>query len=777
MNSHLLIKTAIYLLLSVLILSIVVFLASPLPESLSSHKYSTILNDNKGVLLGASIAEDEQWRFPLESSLPKKYITALIHFEDKRFYYHPGIDPLAIVRAIKINNEQGRVVSGGSTITMQLARLISGNRTRSYWQKTKEMILAFKLELRLSKDEILYHYAGLAPFGGNTVGISAANWRYFNTHLEDVTWSQAALLAVLPNNPSSLHPGKNREALLAKRNKLLRKLNSLGYLTNIDLKLSLLEELPKRPLPMPITARHVLDTLKKKYPDQDVFNTFLDTELQKYLIILLDSYNKAYEKHNIFNLSVVVIENNTQHVIAYVGNSTRSKSVTYAPAMDIAQRPRSSGSLFKPFLFAEMVEQGYLLPDSLIEDIPSYYDGYNPKNYDRDYRGLVPAKQALTQSLNVPAVRMLKEYGVSQFKEDLKGIGLTTLWRPAEDYGLSLILGGAETTLWEITNTFSRMMLSAQGEGSSLREALIFDGQVIEGQHYPIGQGASWLTLNALLEVNRPGIAANWKDFNSSQKIAWKTGTSYGWHDAWAIGTNGKYTVGVWAGNANGEEARQLTGAKTSAPIMLDTFSYLGGGEFPDIPYYALKEYDVCEVDSYLPSEGCKTKAAFAPKEANFSISSIYHQLIHVDQASGLRVHGLCESIDNMKPETYFIIPPVHASFFSTMNADIAPIPEWRPDCVANLPSVTNEKPFDLEYPTEGARVKIPVELDGKLGRVIVKAHHKAQKATLFWHVDNKALGKTTHIHEQQIVVNPGWHQLILVDDNGFKLVRWFKAI
>lgn len=753
------------------------YMVTPLPDTLYNHDYSRVITDQNDVLLGALIANDDQWRFPVTEALPAKYIKALTYFEDKRFFSHPGVDPFALARAIKLNLKHDRIVSGGSTITMQLARMISGNRARNYWHKFQEILLAIKLETKLTKKEILKYYAGLAPFGGNTVGLAAANWRYFNTRLKDISWSQAALLAILPNTPSSIHLGKNRKSLLNKRDKLLKELNAAGFISDIDLKLALHESLPKKPVPMPVYTRHLLQTLKLKFPETRAFRSYIHLELQKHLISLLDSYNKAYEKNNVHNLSVIVIDNYSQKTIAYIGNSTRSKLNEYAPDLDITQKPRSSGSLFKPFLFAEMLEQGYILPDSLIEDIPSYYDGYSPKNYDRDYRGLIPAKLALSQSLNVPAVRMLKEYGISQFKEDLQSFGLSTLWRPASEYGLSLILGGAETTLWEITNSFSRMSLSAMGEEITNIEASMFEQHKVEKKEFPVEQGAAWLTLNALIEVNRPGVATNWKEFSSSQKIAWKTGTSYGWHDAWAVGTNGKYTVGVWAGNANGEEARRLTGTQTSAPVMFDVFSFLEEAEFPAKPYVALKEYKVCEIDAYLPAEGCKTKIAYAPRQAHFSVRSKYHKRVYIDPETNLRVHGLCEKVNRMNAKSYFIVPPLHSRYFSDVNFDIELVPEWRPDCLKNLPLASDEVPFDLEYPAEGAQVRIPVELDGKLGRMIVKAYHKDPKAILFWHIDKQALSKTTFIHEKEIVVNPGWHKLTLVDNNGYKITRWFKAI
>lgn len=764
-----------FLLFSILFLFL--YFVTPLSNPLYQQPLSTVVYSQQGELIGAKIASDEQWRFPLAEHLPDKYVHAVTTFEDKRFWQHVGIDPLALARAIKLNIQQGRVVSGGSTITMQLARLILGNQPRTLLQKVKEALLALKLEWHLDKTDILKHYASLAPFGGNTVGVSAANWRYFGHVIEDISWAQAALLAVLPNSPSALHLSKNRQKLKQKRNKLLERLQKKGLLSELDLKLAKLEPLPDKPNPMPRYAPHLLSTLQQQNPTIFSFKTYIDLALQKHLLAITQSYNQEYEKQNIHNLSVLVIDNQNQSVIAYLGNQTQSTKKAYAKSLDIIHRNRSSGSLLKPFLFANMLQEGHFLPESLIEDIPSYYDGYNPKNYDRHYRGVIPAKQALAQSLNVPAVKMLQQYGVSRFKSDLENIGLSTLWRPAQDYGLSLILGGAETTLWEITNAFSRMMLSASGKLDSQVTPSLFKQSTSQPiHHYPIGQGAAWLTMDALLSVNRPGIAQYWRRFSTKQNIAWKSGTSYGWHDAWAVGSNGRYTIGVWAGNANGEEARQLSGTQTAAPIMLDVFKYLQQSNWPERPEMALKTYQVCKADGYLPAAGCDTKLSWAPIEAHFSTSSPYYQRIHIDPTSNLRVHGECESPDNMKEKSIFVLPPVAAFYYRQAHLDLPVLPAWRSDCYQSQVNDVDIARFDLSYPPPNGTIKIPVQLDGQLGRVILKAHHYHSESTLYWHLDSRFIGQTNLTHEQAIVVNPGWHTVTIVDTQGQQIKRRFKV-
>ncbi|KMT64576.1 hypothetical protein XM47_13780 [Catenovulum maritimum] len=753
------------------------YINTPVDATLFKQPYSWVLFAEDKSLLAASIAEDEQWRFPASEALPEKYVEALLTFEDKRFYQHIGIDFLALARAIKLNLNQGRIVSGASTISMQLARLLKKHNERSFSAKLSEVLLALKLEYQLSKEQILIEYTARAPYGGNILGISAASWRYFNHGLAELSWAEAAMLAVLPNNPAMIHLAKNRTQLKQKRDKLLDNLAQRGFISELDLKLAKLEALPSRPKPIPQHASHLLTSLKQKYPQQHLFHSHIHFQTQLAINQLLSGASLGLSHDNIHNLSAVVIDNANQQVLAYIGNQTLSENVNYAKSLDIAQRPRSSGSLLKPFLFAMAFQQGMILPSSLLPDIPSYYQGYQPKNYDREYRGLVSAEQALIQSLNVPAVNLLADYGVPFFYQNLQDIGLSTLWRQPDEYGLSLILGGAETNLVEMTQAYSRLMLSAQGQLESQLMPSYLVNQVSQVKPFPINQAAAWLTLEVLTGLNRPGINSLWKSFASQQKIAWKTGTSYGWHDAWAVGTNGRYTVGVWAGNANGEEARKLSGSLTSAPLMLDIFNILPKGTWPEKPLRQLKSYQVCQADGYLAAGGCKTTTALAPIEAEFTQLSPYHKQVNLDPVSLKRVHGLCFSPAKMWQKSYLILPAVTAYYYRQTNPNWRTPPEWRTDCTKQAVDAMEQLNFAFEYPPKGAKIKLPVELDGKLGRLVAKAHHINQNEVLYWHLDNEFIGTSQHIHDQEIAVNSGWHLLTITNQQGEKIERWFKVI
>lgn len=767
------------------------FLAfAPLPKSLTQSDHAAILLARDGSLLGARIAADQQWRFAAVETVPEKYRVAVLLFEDKRFYSHPGIDPVAIARATWGNLRSGRVTSGGSTLTMQLARLLrqadarlageTENPPRSLISKIIEAFRAFQLEWRFSKHELLIHYTSHAPYGGNIVGLNAAAWRYFGRPPAELSWAEAALLAVLPNSPALIHPGRQRERLLQKRDSLLQRLYQQGALSKLDLQLAVREPLPKRPQPLPRAAPHLLDSLLRENPQQTTFQSTLDAGLQTAVNAITERHGRRLANEGIHNLSVVVIDHERMETLAYVGNQAWQDDARFSPGVDIAQRPRSSGSILKPLLYGLMLQEGELLPTQLVADIPTRFGGYGPQNYDRQYRGAVPAHFALAHSLNIPAVRMLREYGISRFQHQLQALGMTTLFRPADDYGLTLILGGAEASLWELSAIFARMTAAAR-DGSE-RAQLIMPRRLLTESTAAtrppvIRQGAAWLTLQAMIEVVRPGTDSLWRDFSGSQTIAWKTGTSYGLRDAWAIGSNSRYTVGVWAGNAGGEAAPALTGQSSAAPVMFDIFGRLGASAWFARPDHALKIVSVCRDDGYLAGGQCVAMDIHIPRESHFQRVTPHHRRIHLDAAQQFRVHSRCESVGNMQAQDWFALPPVQEYFWRQQHSSYRLLPPWRKDCLADLSELDNDQPMDLIYPHSGSRLYIPVDIDGKRSRALLQAVHRQPGMTLYWHLDEQYLGETKLFHEQSVALEPGWHKLTLVDQQGYQLQRWFQVL
>lgn len=745
----------------------------PLPAALSKNEYATLMLGRQGRPIAARIAADHQWRFAPVDHLPGRYKKALLTFEDKRFYEHPGVDPIAIVRAAWQDARAGRIVSGGSTITMQLARILRGNPPRTVGEKIIEALLALRLELHLSKDDILIQYASRAPLGGNTIGMRAASWRYFHRAPGKLSWAEAAMLAVLPNNPGLIRSRAGRQILLAKRNRLLADLVRVGDMTPTSLRLAKLEKLP-RTKTMPHLAPRLLNTLIKR-TDAPVLHTTIDAALQRQVKQLAEKHGRQLEKYGVHNMAVVVIDNRNLKVRAYLGNITHGNPVTYGRDVDVAISPRSTGSILKPFLYGLMLDDGSILPDMLVADLPTDYGGYSPRNYDRQYRGAVPAHVALAESLNVPAVRLLHRYGVARFESALDTLGMTTLFRPPDGYGLTLILGGAEGRLDQLTGMYARMVDRARGAAPA--GIMIVKHHRQKAKPFPISPGASWLTLKALRNVVRPGTARHWRLFSASQAIAWKTGTSYGLHDAWAIGSNGQYTVGVWTGNANGEPAPQLIGAVSSGPMLLDTFSILGDVPLPPAPHVNLKKLTTCVDDGFLADGLCAhTQQVLVPLGSHFSRVTPYHIRIHLDR-HGQRVNSRCASVATMHSLDWFVLPPGEAYFYRQRHPDYQPLPTWRSDCVQSARALVKSAPMALIYPDSNSAMYIPVELNGQRGKVIFRAVHRRPDATIYWHLDDHYLGKTTHFNQWALRTTPGWHTLTLVDDRGFRLTRRFKIL
>ncbi len=752
-----------------------------LPKPLFNDTYSSTLLSRDGQLLGARIALDEQWRFPeiTGQQLATKFTTALIQFEDKRFNSHWGVDPLATLRALYLNLSQNKIVSGGSTLSMQVIRLARKNKRRSYSEKMIEMIMALRLELSYNKQEILALYASHAPFGGNVVGLETAAWRYFGRAAAHLSWAEACTLAVLPNSPALIHPARNRQKLKQKRDRLLNHLFNEKIISKTTLALALIEKLPAKPLPLPTMAPHLLASQSNKQLPQ--LKSTIDKTLQLAVRDIVFQHSKVLSQREIHNAAALVINNDTFEVLAYIGNSNNATDFELGYAIDLIHRPRSTGSILKPLLYASMLQQGDILPETLVADLPTQYAGYTPENYDRQYRGAVPAKVALARSLNIPAVRMLKQYSVAKFYDVLQQMGMSTLHRTPNNYGLTLILGGAEGTLWDIATMYANLANIAKAKNAA-SDATYQQLTVLHGQSSTTKQvreiqpAAAWLTLKALLEVSRPGAEGYWKNFNSSQKIAWKTGTSYGLRDAWAVGNTSLYTVAVWVGNASGEGKPGLTGVSAAAPIMFDIFNRLDSSAWFTAPYFLMKEVTVCKNDGYLANQFCDTKKQWIPKDSHFNKTSQNHLKVHLDK-NGWRVNGLCEKVSNMQHKNWFVLPAGQEFYFKKLNASYRNIPAYRKDCVAQVTQKASHNPIDILYPTPGTKLYIPVYLDESQGSTIFKAVHRNRDETLYWHLDKEFLGTTKIFHQRELKINPGIHFLTLVDEQGNSLTRKLEVL
>jgi penicillin-binding protein 1C len=747
----------------------------PLPARLHAVPWSRVLEDHTGALLTATIAADEQWRLPPSSTVPERYRDALLAFEDKRFFHHPGVDPLAIARAAVSNMRAGRVVSGGSTLTMQLARMLRDDPPRTLGNKLLEALLAVQLEWHFSKQELLQLYAAHAPFGGNVVGLRAATWRYFGRPAERLTWAEAALLAVLPNNPALIHPGRSRDALRARRDALLARLHSNGLLSSTDLKLARREALPGAPTALPGQARHLLFALAAREPERAVFRSTLDGAIQRQAEAVAARHMRALGAEGIHNLAAIVLDNRTMAVRAYLGNVTDRET---AAAVDIVQRPRSTGSLLKPFLFGLMVQSGQILPATLVPDLPLIYSGYQPENHDYQWRGAVPAEQALVQSLNAPAVAMLYRYGQPRFYQALESLGMTTLFRPAEEYGLPLVLGGAEGTLLELAGAYANLLAIARDGDRRGQQAvrLLVAEDSRTGRSAVIRQASAWLTLQALVNVRRPGNERLWQDFGG-QALAWKTGTSYGLRDGWAIGSNGAYTIGVWVGNAEGTGVAGLGGTASAAPLMFDLFGLVPRVPLPPAPMQQMKLVSACVEDGFLAGDLCPAEPTLVPADSHFQTLTPHYQRVHLDPETGLRVHGDCHPVNSMSVAQWFVLPPAQAHYWRQFHPGYRRLPDWRPDCLGTGEAGVRQSVMTLLYPDGKGALFLPRDLDGSVGQLAGQLLHRRADARVHWHLDDRYLGETRLYHEMAFSASPGRHRLVLVDDQGARLEREIRVL
>ncbi|HEU4781455.1 MAG TPA: penicillin-binding protein 1C [Steroidobacteraceae bacterium] len=751
-----------------------------LPATLFSAPESYVLVARDGTLLSARIATDGQWRFPPQHAVPHKFRRALLVFEDKRFEQHTGVDGLAIARAMRLNLRAGRVVSGGSTLTMQLARLSRGAQQRNVSNKLAEALLALRIEASFAKGEILALYAGHAPFGGNVVGLEAAAWRYFGRNPETLSWAEAATLAVLPNNPALVHLARNRPRLQAKRDFLLRRLHEAGDLTALDLDVALSEPLAAEPHDLPDLAPHLLDTLRAQDPSRHRIVTTLDARLQRDATQFTREHSAALARQNVHNAAALIVDNTTFEVLAYVGNSSEVLDPSRGHAVDVIRRPRSTGSILKPLLYAAMLEDGSLTPRLLLPDVPTRYEGFQPENFDRQYRGAVPADEALAHSLNVPAVRMLRTYGVARFADLLRSAGMTTLTRPGDDYGLTLVLGGAEGNLWDVSSMYASLAgLARAGVADPeprFRELTALRGTPARTRGaVAIGTGAAWLTLDTLLAVPRPGEEGHWRNFASSRSIAWKTGTSWGLRDGWAVGSTSRHTIGVWVGNASGEGRPGLTGSTMAAPLMFALFNSLPASPWFAMPAHALRRMDTCENDGFLATAACVATETWVPADSHFDLLSPHNLRVNLALDGKQRVDSDCESPGRMVQADWFVLPPAEEFYYRRVHAGYRPLPTLRADCAATRAG--GRPALALLYPDPNATVLIPQELDGQRGRTIFEAVHRRREAILYWHLDDRYLGETHTFHQQSLDIDPGEHILTVVDDEGERVARRFQVI
>jgi penicillin-binding protein 1C len=754
-----------------------------LPQELFKDPTSTVIESSEGHLLGAKIATDMQWRFPENEYVSLKFSQCITKYEDAYFYKHWGFNPFSIIKAFKENLKAGKVIRGGSTLTQQVIRLSRHHKKRTYLEKFIELVLATRLEFRYSKEKILSLYASHAPFGGNVVGLDAAAWRYFGQNTANLSWAENATLAVLPNAPSLIHINKNRKKLLIKRNLLLKKLLKESIIDSLTYQLAIQEKLPNKTYALPQISQHLLERINLTNKGKRI-KTSIKINIQKQVNTIIKHHYNKLRQNNIFNAAVIIIDVNTRSIISYVGNTPTDKN--HQKDVDIIDKPRSTGSILKPFLFTSLLNDGEILPNTLIADIPTQIAGYKPENFNRQYQGVVPAGKALAKSLNIPAVRMLQSYGLDRFYHNLNNLHLKDITKGANHYGLSLILGGAESNLWDLTRAYTTLASTLNHydntQGKYFKNELIDLSYVfnanptfgIEMDEYPIfDAGSIYTTFNVMRELNRPEGEENWEFFNDAKPIAWKTGTSFGFRDAWAIGITPNYVVGVWVGNADGEGRPGLTGITAAAPILFDVFGLLPNSKWFLPPYDELAKIATCKQSGYLASEICtEIDSIWAPMAGLHTRSCINHQWVHLDYTESYQVNTSCEKLVLMKHKSWFVLPPTQAFYYQLINPFYKPLPPYRADCI-----FMSANPMEFINNFEKEQIFLPKDFDEKKNAFIIKLKHTQIDAKVFWYLDSRFIYTTQSIHEIAIKPTKGNHILVVTDEFGNELQKTFKIL
>lgn len=708
------------------------------------ENYSTSILDADGKLMDVFLTSDEQWHLKVEDDVPDNLREAVITYEDKSFNTHHGVNFLAIARAAK-NNLLGRKRSGASTITMQVAKLAAPKK-RTYLNKFIEMMQAFKIETKLDKESILKLYLNNAPYGGNIVGYGTAARMYFQKEPKNLSWAECALLAVLPNSPGEINVEKNHERLINKRNYLLDKLFKKGKLSEQQLRLAKNEPLPAERYPFERVAPHLARRLYNSENDK-VIKTTIDYDLQKRMQEIVKSYVNYTNSEGITNAALIIVENKTRNVKAYVG-SQDFMDMENAGQVDGIIAKRSAGSILKPFLYALSIDEGMIAPESLVQDVPMFFANFNPQNANKKYTGMVEARQALISSLNIPFVHLLDQYGEYKFYYFLKDmIGFEE--NTPEKYGLSLILGTKEFSVEEIATLYTG--LANYGNLMKLKY-LLNDEDDVARNKMMFSKGASYLTLDTLKELVRPGLnnLYRWKN-----PISWKTGTSYGKKDAWACGMNPDYTVIVWVGNFSGKGNENLSGAISGGRLLFNVFQDLdGSGRNFEEPYYELENIEVDKVTGYrINLDGVEKKTIKYPRKAKPLKMSPYYKKIFVDD-NDVEVDSRSPQFANSHEKVVMNYPLEVVNYFIRENRDVSEI----------YHTTSNEKSLKILYPTPGLKILLPKDIDKEQKLIVKIANLKNQD--IYWYMDKEFIG-VDKTFEKEIELGVGNHNLIIVAQDG----------
>ena len=709
-------------------------------EKIFEDRYSVSVLDNNGKIIGVYLNKDEQWHLKSIDKIPEKLKTAVMVFEDKNFYSHNGVDFSAVIRAVKDNIFEKRR-TGASTITMQAVKMAQP-KERSYFNKYLEIVHAFKLEKYYKKDEILKMYLNNAPYGGNIVGYKTASYMYFRKSPKELTWSEAALLAVLPNSPGLMNVEKNREKLIEKRNFLLKKLYEENFIDERQYRISLKEPVPDKRYSFPVLAPHLVRRLVNENKDKKIIKSTIDSEIQKKTEKAVKDYSEFLKLSGINNAAVLIINNKNYEVTAYAGSQDFYDFENNGQVDGITAK-RSPGSLLKPFLYAKVIDEGIAAPQSKIPDVPLYFSNFSPQNANKKYYGMVEMRDALIKSLNIPFVELLKDYGEDKFFYFLKDI-LNFEDKNPERYGLSLILGTKEFTMEEIGILYSGLANYGNFKNLKYTEESTEEGRQL------LTKGASYLTLTTMRELERPGME---KFYREKNPVSWKTGTSHGRRDGWAAGVTPEWTVVVWTGNFTGEGNPNLTGVYTGGNLLFNILKFLPKTEKEFVMPNDLEKIKVDSETGYRLKYDIPYKEIFYPKDAKPLKASPYYKKIFVNK-NGEETDSRDESFSE-REEKYILVYPLEVvNYFVRENLDVSNI----------FSEKTAEKTIKFIYPKNSLKIIVPKDFDGEKSLIVKIVNIKNQE--IYWYVNKEYAGKSRE-KERSFNFKKGNYEITVVSEKG----------
>ena len=739
------------------------FMATCCLYPIATHPaYSHLVYDRQGQLLHATLSSDDKWRMEvLPADITPLLKQAILAKEDQYFYYHPGVNPLAIGRALVRNIWRGRTTSGASTITMQVVRLLEP-RPRTLLNKMIEAWRALQLEYTCSKEEILCLYLSLAPYGGNVEGIKAASWLYFQKNPNHLSAAEIASLAVIPNRPNSLNPARQPQRLLQARNSWLTFFAKKGLISKNTLADALAEPLGMQRHPLPRMAPHASRRLIKSSATYAITST-LDAHKQQMTEQLVSAYLRSIEGLGIRQAAVLVVNNSTMQVEAYVGSGNFADT-TDGGQVDGITAIRQPGSTLKPLLYGLAIDVGLLTPKTMLTDVPTNYGGFTPENYNQQFNGMVTMQYALEHSLNIPAVRTLQALGKNQLIGALSQAQFTQVQKDQAKLGLSMVLGGCGASLQQLTGLFT--CLANGGIYKPLQLLMPTSNPTnASGGTRLLSNQACYMLSDILSQVMRPDFPINWGATEKTPRIAWKTGTSYGRRDAWSIGYNPQYTIGVWLGNFSGRGVPDLSGASIATPLLFKVFNAIDYNSQTAWyePPAGCESRLVCAETGQLPAPHCTGTVMdyFIPGISNEEICN-NRQQIKISADGSHSYCAQCAPQTGYKWQWYYTPGPELLAWLLQQGRPVVPIPPHNPQCTVVFAGGGPQ----IESPSRGSRYYLSSTQPEPL-QLYARAGPDASK--LYWYINDQFYKTTLPAEKAFYMPAAGMQKIVCTDDKGRK--------